>query len=142
MVFLQRGVFLRKKSPRQGCTTQITELGKLVFIAGAVAICIIEAVAVAVQVVCSGVCARAIIYSGVFIVVAGNRVGTARQVASAEVGCFCGSEVSAGGHCAAIDGERIAAISPSAADTVSKGVVYGEVITAIGEAVCGLYCAR
>ena len=27
MFFLQRGVFLRKKSPRQGCTTQITELG-------------------------------------------------------------------------------------------------------------------
>ena len=27
MFFLKRGVFLRKKSPRQGCTTQITELG-------------------------------------------------------------------------------------------------------------------
>ena len=27
MFFLQRCVFLRKKSPRQGCTTQITELG-------------------------------------------------------------------------------------------------------------------
>ena len=27
MFFLKRGVFLGKKSPRQGCTTQITELG-------------------------------------------------------------------------------------------------------------------
>ena len=27
MFFLKRGVFLEKKSPRQGCTTQITELG-------------------------------------------------------------------------------------------------------------------
>ena len=27
MFFLKRGVYLGKKSPRQGCTTQITELG-------------------------------------------------------------------------------------------------------------------
>ena len=27
MFFLKRDVFLKKKSPRQGCTTQITELG-------------------------------------------------------------------------------------------------------------------